>query len=79
METQQLKQPLTLPTKVYDYEPLRTFFEDVASPWEIERHLDQLLYFLVYYEHNECVQGFYRIYSDIFEFKRVLQTILNPE
>lgn len=58
-----------------NYEPLTTFFADVASPQETADHLDQLLYFLVYYEHKEGVQGFYDIYSDIFEFKRVLQNI----
>lgn len=56
-------------------EPLTIFFKDVASPQEIIGHLDQLLYFLVYYEHKEGIQGFYEIYSDIFEFKQVLQTL----
>ena len=65
--------------KLYDYETLDTFFEDVASPQEIERHLDQLLYCLVYYEHKEGIQGFYEIYTEIFEFKRVLQTIIKTE
>jgi hypothetical protein len=59
------------------YETLETFFEDVASPQEIERHLDQLLYCLVYYEHKEGTQNFFEIYKDIFEFKTVLQTIKN--
>lgn len=67
------------PNQLYNHETLETFFEDVASVQEIAVHLDQLLYFLVYYEHKEGVQGFYEIYSDIFEFKRVLQTITKTE
>lgn len=61
---------------VYDYQSLETFFEDISNPQEIALHLDQLLYFLVYYEHNEGIQGFYEIYSDIFEFKSVLQNMI---
>ena len=64
---------------VYDYQGLESFFEDVSSPQEIALHLDHLLYFLVYYEHKEDVQGFYEIYSDIFEFKQVLQTLIKPD
>jgi len=60
---------------VYNYQGLETFFDDISSPQEIAGHLDQLLYFLVYYEHKEGVQGFYEIYSDIFEFKQILQTL----
>jgi len=58
-----------------DYEPLRAFFARMASPQELAAHLEQLLYFLVYYEHKEGVQAFYEIYSNVFEFKRVLQGI----
>lgn len=65
--------------QIYNYEPLETFFTDVADAQEIAHHLDQLLYFLVYYEHKEGMQGFYEIYSDIFEFKRVLQTMIKSE
>ena len=63
--------------RTYNYETLYTFFEDVASPQEIAQHLDQLLYYLVYYEHKEGVQNFFEIYIDIFEFKTALQTIKN--
>lgn len=65
--------------QAYDYSSLEIFFSDVSSPQEIIEHLDQLLYFLVYYEHKEGVQGFYHIYSEIFEFKRVLQTMIREE
>jgi hypothetical protein len=56
-----------------NYEPMTAYFAKMASPQELAAHLDQLLYFLVYYEHREGIQGFYGLYSDVFEFKRVLQ------
>lgn len=59
-----------------NYEPITIFFEDVASPQEIVLHLDQLLYCLVYYEHKEGIEDLHEIYSDIFEFKQVLQILI---
>jgi hypothetical protein len=61
-----------------NYEPLTAFFANMASPQELAAHLDQLLYFQVYYEHKEGVQSFYELYSDVFEFKRILQDIPKP-
>ena len=63
---------------VYGYQSLETFFKDISSLQDIIFHLDRLLHFLVYYEHKEGVQGFYEIYSDVFEFKQVLQTLIKP-
>lgn len=48
------------PTQLYDHETLETFFEDIASPQEIARHLDQLLYFLVYSSTKKVCRGFTR-------------------
>ena len=60
---------------IYDYQELQTFFEERADPQQIARHLDYLLYFVVYYLHKEKTQGFYREYSDIFDFKQILQNM----
>lgn len=59
-----------------NYEPMAAYFTRMANPQELAAHLDQLLYFLVYYEHREGVQSFYELYSDVFEFKRVLQNMV---
>jgi len=61
--------------KAYNYQELQTFFEERIDPQEIARHLDYLLYFVVYYLHKEKTQGFYREYSDIFDFKQILQNM----
>jgi len=61
---------------IYDYQNLDMYFKDIAGPVEAALHLGQLLYFLVYYEHTEGIQGFYELYSDIFELKRVLQNMV---
>ena len=66
-------------SQAYDYEALETYFKDIAPPQEITMCLDQLLYFLVYYEHKEGVQGFFSIYSQIFELKQVLQTMIKTK
>jgi hypothetical protein len=59
-----------------NYEPLTTFFKDVASPQETALHIDHLLHCLVYYEHKEGIQDFYGIYNEIFELKCVLQNMV---
>ena len=63
---------------VYDYQPLQSYFEDIATPGQIAHHLDQLLFFLVYHQEKEGSQVFYEMYCDIFDFKLVLQRMQNP-
>jgi hypothetical protein len=66
-------------TQVYNYEALEAFFEEISDPQETARHIDHLLHFLVYYEHKEGLQEHYNIYSEIFELKQVLQTMIRQE
>jgi hypothetical protein len=70
---------INTPTPAYDYTALDEFFKEITDPGEIARYLEELLYFLVYYEHKEGIQGYYNIYSKIFEFKQVLQTMTRRE
>lgn len=59
--------------KQYDYGLLETIFNDMASPLEIARHLDQLLFILCWYQEKEGVQAAWDIYQDIYMLKEVLQ------
>jgi hypothetical protein len=72
MEIQDTKAP----TLIYDYAGLETFFSDISSPQETALHIDQLLHCLVYYQYKEGIEGFYGIYSEIFELKCVLQNMV---
>jgi len=74
METPEAKIP-----PVYRYEALAEYFEAFATPAQTADHLDQLLFCLVYFEHKEGIQAYLEVYGDIFELKRVLQTMITEE
>jgi hypothetical protein len=60
----------------YNYQNLASFLENNATPGETARHLDQLLYFLVYYVYREGrLEGFFRIYTEIFDLKVILENM----
>ena len=70
---------LTTPRPAYNYEALEKFFEVFATPAKTASHLDQLLFCLMYFEHKERIQAYYEVYSDIYELKSVLQTMISAE
>ena len=61
------------PPKQYNYGLLETLFTDMATPGELAHHLDQLLYFLCYYQEKEGVQEAWDMYQDIYMLKELLQ------
>ena len=61
------------PPKQYNYGLLETLFTEMATPGELAHHLDQLLYFLCYYQEKEGVQGAWDMYQDIYMLKEILQ------
>ena len=55
---------------------LESYFKNTASPWETARHLDQLMYCLVYYIHKVGeLEGFFKVYTEIYDFKCVLENM----
>jgi hypothetical protein len=66
-------------TPVYNYQALDEFFDQLADPQQIAGYLDHLLHFLVYYEHKELYCDYYPMYSEIFELKQILQTMIREE
>ena len=64
----------------YNYKPLANYLENRASPLETARHIDQLLHALVYYIDKEgLVTGFFRVYTEIFDLKIVLENMEKTE
>jgi hypothetical protein len=70
---------ITTPPLVYNYQALDEFFDQLADPRQIAGYLDHLLHFLVYYEHKELYCDYYPMYSEIFELKQILQTMIREE
>ena len=68
------------PNFKYDYQKLIFFLENTATPGETARHLDQLLYFLVYYVDKEGrLEGFFRTYTEIYDLKCILENMEKDE
>ena len=58
----------------YDYGPLTRYLENRASPLQTARHIDQLLHAFIYYIDKEgLITGFFRVYTEIFDLKVILE------
>lgn len=58
-----------------DLSELCEYLNKICKPRQLIRHLDELLYFLVYYHYKEGVECDWFTYSDIHELKQVLEKI----
>ncbi len=72
MAQNQQKPDQTPPT--YNYQVLEPLFTDIATPLELARHIDQVLFVLAWFEHKgeSLKTDCFEIYQSLFMLKELL-------